>query len=205
MSWQLEQETRLSFTQEVFWEFAQNLPIVTSFFAALQLWQQGQQVAAIACSGIGGVAGALNIRAVERRFKGNAEPLRVTIANVLIMPLLMLAFVLYLSAGWSNWRTDLLAGTLAGVGLGAAQGLAIQGPIDVVRCAAFACAFPLTIVSTRVLVSAAPAPISVLASTTIVTLMICLIDYGFSRPDPDKPEPKGTQSTQRSHRDAPRD
>jgi hypothetical protein len=182
MSWQIKQETRLSFAQEVLWEFVQNLPLVTGFIVALQLWQQGQQVAASACMGIGGVTGAVNIRAIERKFKGNAEPLRVTIANVLIMPLLMFAFALYLAAGWSNWRTDLLAGALAGVGLGAAQGLVIKGPIDVVRCVAFACAFPLTIVSTRVLVSAAPALASILISTTIVTLMICLIDYGFSDP-----------------------
>lgn len=168
------------FRREVFWEFIQNLPLVTGFIAALQLWLQSRQVAAIACMAVSGVAGALNIRVIELRFKGHFEPIRVTIANIVIMPVLMFVFATYLSAGWSSWRTDLLAGMLAGVVLGTIQRLAIKAPIDIVRCIAFACAFPVTLISIRVLVAALPVLLSILISTTLVTLVIVLVGYSLS-------------------------
>lgn len=171
---------QVGFFQEFFWEFVQNIVLLTGFFLSLAIWQQGRMGLALICMAAGGVLGAWNIRWIERKFKGHAEPLKVTWTNSAVMPILMLVFVAYLTAGWSNWLTDILIGALGGFALSAAQRLTLKAPLDLARSLAFASAFPLTLLAIRALM---PLPIilTILLSTTIVTLLIVGIHQGSKR------------------------
>jgi hypothetical protein len=169
----------MRFLRAACWEFLQNLPLAIGFVVALQLWQQGQWGAAIACMVAGSVVGALVIHVTESKIvEGHCEPLRVTVANSVAMTVLMLATVAYLSASWSRWETDLLVGVLGGVILGIVQDLAAGEPIGVRHCIALGCAAPLALVGVRALVVTLPALANILIITAFVTLVIALIDYG---------------------------
>ncbi|HNT75154.1 MAG TPA: hypothetical protein PKH77_09060 [Anaerolineae bacterium] len=170
----------VSFWQEFFWEFVQNIVLLTGFFIALALWRQGRFGPAVGCMLIGGVLGAWNIRWIEAKFKGHAESLKVTWTNSVMMPLLMLVFVAYLAASWSSGLTDLIIGAAGGFALSAAQRLSIKASLDVWRSAAFAIAFPLTLVSIRALATL-PLALTILASTFIVTLLIVAIHQGSKK------------------------
>jgi hypothetical protein len=170
----------VGFLQEFFWEFVQNIVLLTGFFIALALWRQGQVGWAILCMLAGGVLGAWNIRWIEWKFKGHAESLKVTCTNSAMMPLLMLVFVAYLAAAWSGWLTDILVGALGGFALSAVQRLSIKAPLDWARSLAFAVAFPLTLVSIRALATL-PIISTILASTFIVTLLIVAIHQGAKK------------------------
>lgn len=163
----------------LFWEFVQNLPLVTGFVMALSLWQRGQGGAAIACTATGSVTGSLVIRVTESKIvAGHREPLRVTVANVVTMAGLMLALVVYLSAAWSSWKTDLWAGACVGIVLGAVQDLAAREPIGVRHCVALASSFSPALIGTRVLVDNLPLLGNILILTAVVTLIIVVVDYG---------------------------
>lgn len=170
----------------LFWEFLQNLPLIAGLVASLQLWQQDRYLAAVACVGVSSFTGSLIIRATESRIVANyRESLRVTIANIAVMAVLMLAAVAYLLAGWSSWQTDLFVGVLAGVVLGAAQGLAARKNISINHCVAFACAGPLALIGPRVLAAVLPVLPNILIVTVVVTLVVGLIDYGPFRSFPE--------------------
>jgi hypothetical protein len=166
----------------LFWEFVQNIPFVTGFILAISLWQQGEWSgwgAAIACIAVGSIVGSLLIRATESKIvAGHREPLRVVVANIAAMTVLMTAAVAYLSASWSSWGTDVLVGAVAGVALGIVQDLAAGNRIGVRHCVALGCAAPLALIGVRVLVATLPALANILIVTTVLTLIIGLIDYG---------------------------
>lgn len=171
----------MSFLKEFVWEFIQNLVLLTGFFIALHFWQRGNVIIGVLCAVGGGILGAWNIRWIEHAHKGHAEPIRVTLTNSVVMPLLMVVFVAYLAAGWSSWQSDLALGLVAGVALSVAQRVAIQAPLDVARSLAFALAFPITLLCIRWLAANAPVSVSILVSTTVVTLPIVAIHQGSKR------------------------
>ena len=170
------------FWRVFFWEFVQNLPLVVGFLLGLRLWQAGNPWLAGVCIVGGSLVGALAIRATEARIvAGHREPLRAVLVNIAVMSALMLVVVAYLSAAWSRWWTDLLAGSLVGLALGAAQDLAARSPIGLRHGAAFALAFALGLVGVRILAAVCPFLISALVITSVVTVAISWLDYGAVR------------------------
>ncbi|MCI0399008.1 MAG: hypothetical protein L0322_29300, partial [Chloroflexi bacterium] len=127
----------------------------------------------------GSLLGALLIGATEDRIvAGHREPPAVVLTNAAVMSLLTLGLGLYLLANWSNWRSDLLGGALIAVLLSAAQSAAARERIGLGHTAAFALAFPLGLMITRLLVELLPGWAAVLSITAIVTVVISLVDYG---------------------------
>jgi len=169
------QKSSISFAQEFFWEFVQNIVLITGFFVALVVWQQQARGVALGIIVIGGVLGAWNIRWIEAKFKGHSESLRVTAANSLMMPVLMLVFVAYLAADWSHWGTDVLIGAVGGFVLSVVQRLAIKATLDVARSLAFVIAFPVTLLSIRGMLVSVSLLWTILISTTMVTFLIVFI------------------------------
>lgn len=168
----------LKFLQAFFWEFVQNLPLITGAIVALDLWQLGRWEFAVACLVSGNVVGAFVIRVTESKIvEGHREPLRVTIVNIAVMTLLAIAFLIYFSQDWSNWKTDLVLGATAGLGGAVAQDIAAGTPIGFRHSVALGFAAPIVSIGIRVLVAATSIPVSVLIITTVVTLIISSIDY----------------------------
>ncbi len=114
------------FVNALFWEFVQNLPVILFLVAALWLWGQQRRWQAVGCIVTGALVVALTIRFTEPLKTGYHEPWSVTAVNALVLSLIEPPFVAYLAsrARWSGWKTDLLLGGLAGVGIALAQGLA---------------------------------------------------------------------------------
>jgi hypothetical protein len=173
------QGTSTGLLRALAWEFVQNLPLVAGFLLGLDLWQRHRPLLAVACIVVGSVLGSLAIWATESRIvAGHREPVQVVVTNVVVIAGLMFVLILYLSALWSRWWTDLLFGVAGGVLLGAAQDLAARSPIGVVHCAAMALAFALALVAIRLLSGALPLAANVLAITAFATLVIGSMDYG---------------------------
>ena len=161
------------------WEFVQNLPLVTGFILALRAWQRNQYAGAIAWVIAGSLVGALLIRLTETRIVARRpEPLPVTLVNIAVMSLLMIAIISYLAAGWSSWQIDLLVGGAAGAALAIAQNLAARKRIGVGHLLAFVLAFPLALIGVRALANTLPILVVVLSITITVTVIISFIDYG---------------------------
>ena len=170
------------FGRAFFWEFVQNLPIIAGFLLALDLWQRAKPLPALACMAAGSVTGSLLIWATEARIvAGHREPLRVVMTNMAGIALLMLVLAAYLSAGWSRWWTDLVAGLFGGIALGLAQDLAAGSRDSWGHAAAFALAFSLGLAGVRILSAVLPLATSVLVVTATVTALICMMDYGLPR------------------------
>ncbi len=167
-------------TRIITWEFIQNLPLVAGLILALQLWQQEQRLLALICILTGSVSGSLIIRFTEAKIVTKPrEPLSVTFMNVIVMSLLMLVVIFYLAAQWSNWLTDLIVGGLMGVVLAVSQNLAAKKRIGIGHMMAFVIAFPLALISIRMLVNILPAIVAILLITFIITVVISFIDYGL--------------------------
>lgn len=171
----------MKFFRVIFWEFIQNLPLVTGFVLAFQFWEQRQWNGALAAVLGSSLLGPLTIRMTEPKKIGldQRAPLRVLATNILVMALLMAGLIAYLLAPWSNWMTDVLVGILAASLLGTAQSVAAKEPISLRHCAAFAFAFPLALISFRTLLAFdRPAWENILIITTLITLIISVVDYG---------------------------
>ncbi|MBN1875954.1 MAG: hypothetical protein JXA33_17150 [Anaerolineae bacterium] len=184
------QKNTIGFTQEVFWEFTQNIVLLTGFFVALHFWQKSQYVIAIVYILISGMGGAWNIRFIENRFKGHHESTTVTLTNSVMLPSLMFIFVAYLSASWSNWKTDCWIGMIGGLCLSVAQRLTIKAHLDSTRSIAFAIAFPLTLLSIRGLMLTSTVIINIFVSTILITLLIVIIHRSSKK----KSTPKENQN-----------
>lgn len=176
----------MKFINAVFWEFIQNVPVILLFVTAVWCWARGRKARSIAYVLVGGVTGALLIRFTEPAASGYHEPLEVTIVNIISMNLLQVLFVVYLGteADWSNARTDLLLGAMAGLSLAVAQGLASQGsPLIavIVHSIALAVVGGLVLLGIRKLkkqtLTSALASGALLA--VAMTLFISAIDYGY--------------------------
>jgi hypothetical protein len=185
----------MRFAVMYFWEFVQNLPLVTGMMLALQWWQESQLFLAVTAMLAGSILGATLIRLTEtyilyggrpgetivegaEKRSAEREPLAVTLTNMVIMFLIMLMLTLYLTAGWSSWLTDLLVGGLVGFTLSAAQSKAANEPVVLRHSLAFAAAFPVAILIIRFLSTALPIVAGIFLITTVITLIITQIDYG---------------------------
>ncbi len=170
------------FFEVFFWELIQNVPFAAGFVISRDLWQQGRWGAAVVCMVLGSSIGALAIHATESKIvTGHREPLRVVATNALAMTVLMFVAVIYLSAGWSSWKTDLLVGVLAGVGMATAQDLAAgKKTIDARHCVALGFSAPISLIVVRVLGTVLSVPSNILIISIAITLLIVLVDYGDS-------------------------
>ncbi len=166
------------FWRVFFWEFIQNLPLLAGFMMALRLWQSGRLWLAAICIIGSSIIGACIIWATEFRIvAAHHEPLRAVLANIVVMSILMVVLVVYLTAAWSRWWTDLIVGSLTGVALGGGQDLATRSPISIKHYGAFALAFAVGLVGIRILAEACPFLIGILILTVLVTAVISWIDY----------------------------
>jgi len=177
----MAQKSSVSFLIEFFWEFVQNIVLIAGFFVAFAMWQQEARGLSLGIIALSGVLGAWNIRWIEAKFKGHNESLQVTVVNSLMMPLLMFVFVVYLSANWTGWGSDVLIGAIGGFMLSVVQRLVIKAPLDVARSFAFAIAFPALLSSTRGMLAIFPLPCTILTSTTIATFLIVFIHQRSKR------------------------
>lgn len=176
----------MKFLNAVFWEFVQNLPVIVLFVAAVWLWSRERKRQSVACTLTGAIVGSLIIRFTEPLKSGYHEPWSITVTNVVAMSLLQLLFTAYLGTetNWSNWKTDMLLGALAGIALAAAQGLASQGsPLIgiILHSVALAVAGALVLVGIRKTKGQAliPALGSAILLVIVMTLFISAIDYGY--------------------------
>jgi hypothetical protein len=171
----------MKFFRVIFWEFVQNLPLVIGFVLAFQFWKNEQWSGVLVAVIGSSILGPITIRATEPKkiHLDHHPPVRVLATNILVMALLMTGLIAYLLAPWSNWMTDVLVGILAASLLGTAQSVAAKEPISLRHCAAFAFAFPLALISFRTLLAFdRPAWENILIITSIITLIISVVDYG---------------------------
>ena len=169
----------MKFWRVIFWEFVQNLPLLTGFIMGLQFWRQDKRPAAIVCVAVGCVVAALTIRATEAKIvEGHREPVRVIVVNIVAMTLAASLLVAYQSSDWSTWKADIFLGALAGMIVGGVQSRVIQEPVAMSHCVAFAGAVSLGLIVIRTLTATLPVLASILLATALVTLVVGLIDYG---------------------------
>jgi hypothetical protein len=90
----------------------------------------------------------------------------------------MLILTVYLTAKWSNPLTDLPVGGLIGFLLSAGQSKAAGRPVGGRHSLAFTAAFPIALITLRLLSAALPMLFSIFLITLIVSLIITYIDYG---------------------------
>jgi hypothetical protein len=176
----------MRFLNAVFWEFIQNVAVIVLFVTAVWYWARRRKVRSIGCALGGAIAGSLLIRFTEPVASGYHEPIEVTAVNIVSMSLLQVLLAAYLGteADWSNEKTDLLLGAMAGISLAVTQGLASQAlPVigiigHGIALAAMAGGVLLGIrkLKNQTLVSAL-ANGALLAIAT--TLFISAIDYGY--------------------------
>jgi hypothetical protein len=121
--------SEMPFINAIFWEFIQNAPVLVLFMATVWLWAKGRRRDAVVCSAISAVVGSLLIRFTEPLISGYHEPWSVTLVNIVAFGGLQVLFAAYLGteSRWSSWKTDVLFGGLAGIGLALAQGIASDG------------------------------------------------------------------------------
>ena len=161
----------LEFLWLLVWEFAQNLPLVVGFIVALDCWQQGEEMIAIACMVAGSVAAALVIRVTEPKiFEGHRESMPAVIANILVFPLLMLVLVIYLSTSWSCWWTDVVGGLIVAAVLEAVQEQAAKERFGAVRSLALGLSCSVSLIIIRILFKA-----SSLINIVVVTVWFTLV------------------------------
>lgn len=168
----------MRFLRAFFWEFVQNLPLVAGVLYGLFFWQQARVASALACMVVGSILGAVIIWATEARIvSGHHEPWQVVVTNMIGMAALMLLVVVYWSAPWSSWWTDVGLGLLAGTALAVAQDLAAKARIGVGHALALAVSLALALVGVRLLARVFPVWLNVLWITLTVTAVICWLDY----------------------------
>ncbi len=156
-----------------FWEFLQNLPLATGFIGGMRLWERNKW-AALGCAIAGGATSAWLIALTEPKIvAGHRESTRMALGNMLAFAVLMIALVAYLHAGWSDWKTDLLAGGCAGLALDRVQSRQPLGRHTLAMAAAGGCGLALI----RLLAGIPNWPSSVLILTVVITLIVVVLDY----------------------------
>lgn len=176
----------MGFLGAIFWELLQNLPLIISFVATVWLWSRQYRRKAIACLLAGSIISALLIRFIEPIIHGYHETVEVTLVNILSLSLLMFLFAAYLGseARWSNWKTDVIFGGLAGIFLGIAQGVAsADGPMIgvVLHALSLAVAAPVVLIGIRSLktTSLSAALRGALLVSVMMTIVISVLDYSY--------------------------
>lgn len=174
------------FWWSVFWEFWQNLPVIVLFVIAVWLWARKRKAGAIGCALVGAICGSLIIRFTETMPDGGREAVRVTVTNLIVLGGMQIPFMAYLGVEkeWSNYKTDLLLGAVAGLLLATSQGLAtpdVQLGRVILHAIALAVVGAMALVGVRLLKTQplAKALLHSLLITVTMTLVISLLDYGY--------------------------
>jgi hypothetical protein len=179
-------QTISRFLNAIFWEFVQNLPVIVMFVMAVWYWAQGRRKEALICVTVSAISGALVIRFTEPLISGYEESMTTTLVNMVTFGLLQALFVAYIASDikWSNWKMDLILSGTAGVGLAIAQGVSSPGAslIGVVlHSLALGVMSALVIIAIRKSKqqTRVDALKNALLITTLMTLIISVIDYGY--------------------------
>jgi len=175
-----------TFWETLVWEFVQNVPVICCFAIAVWLWSHDRRRAAVWVLVAGSLTGALVIRFTEVLSDGGREAWSVTLVNAVVLGLMQVAFVAYTGTEkrWSSWRTDLLLGIAAGVGLAVAQGLASPGTSAVaviLHSTALGISGALVLVGFRLLKGQTLAKTVgyAIGIALAMTVVIGIIDYGY--------------------------
>jgi len=175
-----------TFVETLVWEFVQNVPVICCFAIAVWLWSRDRRRAAIGILVAGSVAGALVIRSTEVLADGGKEAWSVTLVNGVALSVMQVAFTAYTGTErrWSSWRTDLLLGITAGVGLAVAQGLAAPGISTIaviLHSIALGISGALVLIGVRLLKGQALAKTVgyAIGIALAMTVVIGIIDYGY--------------------------
>lgn len=114
----------------VLWGMVRNVPLIVLFVSAVWYWAQEKRARSMICTLTGALASALLIRSTNPTLGDYSKPGNITILTIVTMSALQVLLVVYLGteAEWSNWKVDLGLGSMAGLSLAVAQGLASQGP-----------------------------------------------------------------------------
>jgi len=101
-------------------------PMIVLLVVAVRYWAQRKKALAIGCALTGALARPVLLHIAEPTISGCQEPVNLTIVNAVSMSALQLLLVAYLGteASWSNWRVDIGLGSVAGVSMAIAQGIA---------------------------------------------------------------------------------
>ncbi len=115
---------------DIFWGIMQNVSLVVLFVSAVWHWAREKKARSITFTLIGAVVSSLLIPSANPTANSYNQPYEVTVGTAVTMSVLQVLLVAYLGteAEWSNWKVDLGLGSMAGIALTVAQGLALQGP-----------------------------------------------------------------------------
>jgi len=158
--------------KRMLWELAQNVPLIAGFLVSFHFWKQGQWSAALGCMLLGSALASLVIAITEPLiFPGHKETVRAMAGNVVAFSGLMVAGSLYLSAGWSSWWTDLVAGLAVAVALALAQEAAARERFGFTRSLWLGASCSVSLLLIRFLKDA-PLPTQFLAVVAWFTLVM---------------------------------
>jgi len=158
------------FLAVMYWEAIQNIPLIVGGIGGIWFWDRNW-LAAAACIVGGSLLSALSMIPTEGKiFEGHRESLRAIVVNISVFSILIALFVAYLHADWSSWRTDIVAGLIAGAALGTAQDIAAQERIGVVRLFALGVSCLVSLIIIRFAVDTWSPWVSILVVTVWFTL-----------------------------------
>ncbi len=111
---------------DIQWRFLYTAPMIVLLVVAVRYWAREKKARAIACALVGTLTRPLLVHLAGPTISGCQEPMNLTIINAISMSLLQVLLVAYLGteASWSNWKVDLGLGSMTGVSMAIAQGIA---------------------------------------------------------------------------------
>jgi hypothetical protein len=176
----------LKFLNVIFWEFIQNLGVVPAVAAVWWWARQSRGKAALAIL-VSAAGTPLTIFLTEPAKIGAPGRAEIIATNIVVFGLLQCLIVPYLGseAWWSNAKTDVVVGALAGITISVAQATAAHDRIAVFvvarHCLALgiACAavfFGMRYLKRRSWLAAMAGALSVVLA---MTLIIAFVDYGY--------------------------
>jgi len=167
------------------WESLENLPLLLGFVVAARLWQENLSAGILALV-LGMGFGVFIARAVEPKLHkdGHQVRWRSTLINFVLFVGLAIPFIYYFCADtrWLNWKTDLLAGLVAGLLLTLVQSTHWTGAKSrmLLHGIAMVVSFPIIMVGLRNIVHVGNWWLLVFLTfllTLFASLVIVLIDY----------------------------
>jgi hypothetical protein len=114
---------------DVIWDALRSVPLIVLFVGAVWFWARKKRVWAMVCALVGALTSTLLVRPANTMASVYNPSCQVTIVNVVTTSMLQILLVAYLGteAEWSNWKVDLGLGSMAGISLALARGLAVPG------------------------------------------------------------------------------
>jgi hypothetical protein len=174
----------------LFWDVIENLPIALGFLTAVRL-RRKQVLLALTSLMLGAVGTSLLIHLIQGyRLSGVPEldhpPTLVGMfVNMVFIMGMSIPLVFYCSTEvwWSNWKTDVVLGLLAGMGLALAQA-AFGWSVDVfhipLHVIALALSSPVFLLGVRYLRDARSWPLALMGMTVctvVFSTVIIAVDY----------------------------